>query len=77
MTFGKKVPFTENKYFEFQTAFWEKDNSTIFNLDIHLNKRCDHAGLHFDLSVQKFYLGIGLYDNRHWDRKKDEWEKNE
>lgn len=74
MTFSKKIPFTKNKYFEFQTAFWKNNNETIFDLDIHINKKCDHAGFHFDLNVWKFYIGINLYDSRHWDNGWDEWE---
>ncbi len=74
MTIGKKVPFTKNKYFEFQTAYWKDNKSTNFDFIMRWDKRCDHAGLYFEVSIWKFYLGIACYDNRHWDWDKDEWE---
>ena len=77
MTFTKKIPFTKNKYFELQTEYWKDDKSNIFDFVIRLNKRCDHAGFYFEISIWKLFFAVTIYDNRHWSWDKNEWEKYE
>lgn len=76
-------PITKNKAWEFELSafgdYWQ-----WFNLNLKWSRAQDHAGIEFEIEVLGLYLGIRLYDCRHWNclekrwyHKGEEWDKFE
>ena len=57
-----------NKYWEIQTERW-KEWTSYFNFTLSWNRNTDHAGFRFHIEICGFYLGIDIYDSRHWNGK--------
>jgi hypothetical protein len=57
------------------TIFYFKLNilNEIFDIDIMLNKKTDHAGFKFNLSLFGFNVSFIIYDCRHWDVENNTW----
>lgn len=63
--FEKKIPFTKNKYVNFQIGC-HRTFTDIFSFHFLLTRKIDHAGLDYHFSCCKFYIVFQIYDNRHW-----------
>lgn len=65
---------SKNKILECQIGHWSKLHSFI-DVDITTvwNGR-DHAGPSFELTILWFYAMVKIYDKRHWNYDKGEWE---
>ncbi len=69
---NKKI--SENKSFEFQLSYL-KGTFDIFRLSILTDHNGhDHAGPAFNIEIGPLYLGINIYDCRHWDYETNNWE---
>lgn len=64
---------SKNKSFEiqlFRDSFYD-----LFELNLDLSWRGeDHAGPSLEIGIGKYQLNIKLYDHRHWDYEKGNWE---
>lgn len=62
---AKSFAITKNKTLEIQITQW----SNIFQIGLNLGwtRKCDHAGIRFNIEILGFYVGIEFTDNRHWD----------
>lgn len=72
----KKIDFIKvwgHKHFEWQFDCSGICRNSWFHLSLDLNRRCDHAGIHFNMSVGKMFIELNFYDNRHWDDEIDGW----
>lgn len=49
-------------------------NLLWIELDLKINRRVDHAGLYFNLTLFGFCIDYSLYDMRHWDVDNNKWE---
>jgi len=67
------TPF-KHKYFEFE-VFQDCENLIHFKFD--WTTKCDHAGVRLELGLFGYELVFQLYDNRHWDYKKNGWVTSE
>lgn len=64
--------FLKNKFWEIQ-AYREEHWTEYFNLHFSLTRKCDHAGLRFELNILSFGFEFMVYDKRHWDYDNDRW----
>jgi len=71
------IPLTKNKTFEFEFLSGERTKGFedfIFSLSHTSNE--SHAGPSFDLGIKNlFRVCFRIYDNRHWNYKKNCWEE--
>lgn len=62
----------------FPNKFWEvqlmKTGDVIF-IDFGITSRTDHAGFTIELGLLGFNTSFVVYDNRHWDKLGECWEK--
>ena len=61
----------------FANKSWELQidkTSDILGFDMRYTRRQDHAGLFLSASLLGFELIINLFDVRHWDYEKNDWE---
>lgn len=70
---GRFLKF-QNKFWELQVAWFPKDWCDYFAVECRLNRRSDHAGFRFEITVMAFYFQFQIYDNRHWDNDKGDWQ---
>lgn len=56
---------SKNKSFEVQTTFWGASEMFSLDVDTHFWGE-DHAGPEFRIEIMGLYLGVKLYDRRHW-----------
>jgi hypothetical protein len=49
----------------------------LFNIKLAWSRKCDHAGIIFDIEILGLDFEIYLYDTRHWDYDNDCWVKYE
>lgn len=56
---------SKNKSFEIQTTFWGASEMFALDVDTHFWGE-DHAGPEFRIEIMGLYLGLKLYDHRHW-----------
>lgn len=73
MNYLKTFNLLKNKQFEIQ--FSVDDDSTVFNIGIDWNRKCDHAGINIVFAIYKYYLFISFVDIRHWNEKENRWMK--
>jgi hypothetical protein len=69
--FGVGRRLTQHKSIDFSIL---KSNS-IIGCGVSFTTRRDHAGLDLDLNFLGFDVNVNIYDNRHWDREANDWEK--
>lgn len=62
---------TTNKSFEYQIHF-SNDFETGFSITLS-QRGYDHAGSELQLSIVGFTFIMKVYDNRHWDYEKNNW----
>jgi hypothetical protein len=69
---SKSFSVTKNKSLEIQLSKF----SNIFQLGLNLDwrRKCDHAGIYFDIQILPFFFAISLSDDRHWDYETNTWE---
>jgi hypothetical protein len=65
-----QTPFT-NKFVELQ--FYR--DSSILSVNLDLTVRQSHSGLDIEVGLLGLCMNFQLYDNRHWNHEKDEWER--
>ena len=63
----------------FYVSHYFKSSLNLFGLleyDISWTKEMDHAGLHTSFTFFFISFFFQIYDNRHWDDEKENWENN-
>ena len=70
--FGR-IPFTKYKFWEMEFSL-ERDYYTYFNFNINITRKTDHNGIYFNFDLFYFNSSIRIYDSRHWDYEKDQYE---
>jgi len=63
---------SKHKFLEVQLDRFEEWSYFKFNFE--LTRKQDHAGLHFHLELFGFSVIVAIYDHRHWNYDKNEWE---
>ncbi len=66
--FGGKI--TKNKCWEFQAY----RSNTIIEGTVELTHRQDHAGLRLEFGLLSLSFVFQIYDSRHWNYDKKQWE---
>lgn len=51
------------------------EECVYFSILANWTRKCDHAGVRFELSLGIVEFEINLYDSRHWDYDKNTWSK--
>jgi len=65
---------TEHKYLEIElNKFSIKDTYSWFKFLIDFSTKRDHAGFQFSLDFLGFFGNIHIYDHRHWDYDRQDW----
>ena len=64
-----------HKVIELQLTSWPK--SRKFGINFEWRRKRDHGGVLFSIDLWNFYFGVDLYDIRHWDYKKNQYEGEE
>lgn len=67
-TYTKKL--TENKSFEFNVY----RTNDIIELNFDLSTWGSHAGIRLQIALLGYSVEAHIYDNRHWDYEKNEYE---
>ncbi len=65
--------FIKNKFWELQLY----KSSDIVDFFARVTHRQDHAGFHLGLGIFGINLEFQLYDSRHWDNEKNQWQDYE
>ena len=63
-----------NKFWELQIDTWP-GSTTVIEFAIRWTRGCDHAGFEFILGILRFEFRFQIYDARHWDRERNNWEQ--
>lgn len=71
--FDASFQFTEHKSFEVQ-LMWDAKRWLMFELDFWTWSGQDHAGPRLNIALFGFELALSIYDHRHWDDDKNDWE---
>lgn len=71
--FYREPRLTKHKALNVQISRWEPFRLFEFDLDISLWGR-DHAGIEFDFFIYGYGINLNLYDIRHWDTERNDWE---
>ena len=74
--FRGKIPFITHKRREFE-FFYDENTDRRMNFQTGISKKTDHAGLYFTVELAGLVLNFNIYDERHWNKKKDAWETEE
>lgn len=67
-------PFTSNETFYFLSSI---NFFGILGYQTSWNKKQNHAGFEFDLTILFLNVCFQIYDNRHWDDENDCWGNHE
>lgn len=74
---GKIITF-DFDLFDFPGDFWYHIQlglfGDIFNFNTNWNRKSDHAGWDFDLTIFGLCLHLNIHDIRHWDYDNECWE---
>lgn len=70
-TFYQKI--TKNKSLEVQLGY--RKNWDWWMVSSNLTRKCDHAGLGFELEIMGIFIWISFYDGRHWNHKENSWKE--
>lgn len=71
--------FKSGSFFGINHKIWEvqleklDDSGTVFNVELSLTRRCDHAGFRFLVELGDYYCNMQIYDSRHWDYSAKTW----
>lgn len=65
------LELTKHKFFEFQIMYYY-DSYFSLELEIIFSGR-DHAGPRLTISFLGYILDFSIFDNRHWNKEKNEW----
>jgi len=70
--FLKNISVTKNKSLEIHFAKF----GTFFDFDVNFNwkRKCDHAGVYFDIQLFGFFFETNLSDDRHWNYETNTYE---
>lgn len=60
----------KNKHWEIQVI----KNDNLFRFEFEFTVRQDHAGVNLELGLFGYEIHFTIYDNRHWDYEKDQWQ---
>ena len=71
--FVKTGKVKENKYWEFEVY----RSDVIFSFDLQYSVNRDHAGLNVGFGFLSFEMNFQIYDSRHWDYEKNQWQEYE
>ena len=72
---GFFVRLSKNKGIEYE-IFWDKHLYKWFNFQFDISRKCDHAGILFDLQLLWLNLTINFFDFRHWDYDENCWDND-
>lgn len=61
---------SQNKVIEGQVS---SGDSSIIGVTADWTRKCDHAGIFFEVSILNYSVSFTLYDRRHWDSVTDSW----
>lgn len=61
--------FSDDYYFKIRLSLFGE----FFDFYTYWNRRMDHAGFSFDLTIFGFTTHFNIYDNRHWDYMENNW----
>lgn len=67
-SWGKKL--TKNKAWEAQAY----RSNTLIEAGLEFTHRQDHAGLRVEFGIFSFSFTFNIYDTRHWNYSKKQWE---
>lgn len=67
-------PLSRNKHFE-AYAYPDDNKHRTFGVDVHVRRKCHHAGVEVTFGVFGKALILHLYDTRHWSSFRQEYEK--
>lgn len=62
-----------NKALEFQYDFGNLSDNTYLDFTFRWNKNQDHAGINIELTIMDVFLNLTIYDVRHWNKGKNQW----
>lgn len=68
-----RIKGTKNKAFSFQITKFPAFRLCELSLDLNW-RGSDHAGPRLEIDVLGLYIGIMIYDTRHWDYENDQWD---
>jgi hypothetical protein len=60
-----------------KNKFWEVQiykSSDVLDFGLNISHRQSHAGIRLCLGLFGYNIEVQIYDNRHWDTEKDQWE---
>ena len=69
----KYFTLLKNKYLEVQLDKF-KDGWSYFELSLKWTRKTHHAGISFTFEIMSYFLGIDIYDNRHWNYEEEKWQ---
>lgn len=72
---AKSFSVTKNKSLEIQLTLFS--NIFQFGVNFDWRRKCDHAGIYFDIQVLGLFLGISISDNRHWNYETNAYDDRE
>ena len=70
--FNPVLKLSKNKTLELQSGTWEY--WSYFDFVLRWDRHTDHAGFLLDIEILGLYFIFTIYDNRHWDYEKDQWQ---
>ena len=69
----KKI--SKNKHLEIQWGRFDESNTSLFAFEFRWDRKQSHAGLEWHNEILRWHFRIAVYDIRHWDYDKGEWEE--
>lgn len=64
------VPFSQNKFWELQIY----KGSDIVDFFVRITAKQSHAGIEMGIGFLGMNIEFRIYDNRHWNKDKNNWE---
>jgi len=61
--------FSDDYYFKFGFCLF----GDIFNFVTYWNRKMDHAGFNFEITIFGLSFYFHIHDTRHWDFKENNW----
>jgi len=68
---GFWVKVSKNKNIEVEILYQKEWDWFVFSFEI--TRKCDHAGVSFELEIIGISFQISFYDSRHWNYDKNTW----
>lgn len=69
----KDGKFSKNKHWEVQVSKTNASSLFDFKIDLRWYGR-DHAGPEFEIGVFGYLFSATIYDGRHWNKNKNDWD---